>query len=256
MITTFLICLLSWESYTFAKDPDLSYGDDTNHQAKSNVIAKSSVLGRHVGHIPWVSWSQLVHSVTAARCTLLSNGSLLDRSAAFKDISEHDPYLLSTARSISSDTVCHLPIFLFFHNEKCPVCRLLIDEISTNPEFELLSEYMTMVSVETLDDLIHTYPYPRPRLYGMSPLSRGSGRRLGLSVREKELLQKTLAPQGEYVPRVFFLFPHNGSVMPVFNKGPDSDSSHLHFYSKVESLLGSMVSAIRIMDKKVNVYNL
>ncbi|AAZ12451.1 hypothetical protein, conserved [Trypanosoma brucei brucei TREU927] len=252
MLINFLVILMLWGSSIFGEMLEPNYRGHGTQNTRSGTSSTSSTLVRHTGHIPWVNWPQLVHRVSVARCTVLSNGFSGDVNANDTYDGQRDLHLLATSRSQSPIALCHLPVFIFFHKENCPACRMLIEELGVSPEFELLSEYMTMVSAETVDEILRSSPYPRPAFGEIHPRLRGNKRRTKQNGKGEDEMIKAMSPQGEYYPRVLFLFPHNGSVMPVFNNGLDHDSAHIHFYGRAKSLLRGMMSAIRIMDAKVD----
>ncbi|KEG08406.1 hypothetical protein DQ04_07261010 [Trypanosoma grayi] len=217
---------------------------------------QKDLLRQYTRHIPWIKWNQLVHSVTRAQCTLLKGSS--SYYSIGQDVKTHTVgedavwHFLATSRSASSNKMCHLPIMLLFHQNGCPACQELLDDVGKSAEFELLSEYMTLVSAKTLDDTIRHYPYPQPRIGGNFSFRRRDRKRKELKKGKANVMRETFAGQGEYFPRVFFLFPHNGSVMPIFNQGMNIDPSYLHFYHDAPSLVRSMMSALRMMNEAVD----
>ncbi|KAH9597914.1 hypothetical protein LSM04_006385 [Trypanosoma melophagium] len=221
---------------------------------KGTEESQDNILRKYTGHIAWMKWRQLVRSVTAAQCTLIEHdgSSILSRDNSNTIKKDYEMRLLTTARSASHSAICHLPILLFFHRNDCPACQSLLQALGKSAEFELLSEYMTMVAVDTLEDMTGYYPYPKPHFY--RDVFRANGRRRKTRMRREEAdaVQEAFAGQGEYFPRIFFLFPQNGSTMPIVNGGLESDPTHLHFYHEPSSLVQSMMLALQIMNKAVS----
>ncbi|EAN90736.1 hypothetical protein, conserved [Trypanosoma cruzi] len=214
-----------------------------------------TAMQKFAGHIPWIEWRQLIRIVTAARCTLLSTLAAPSASGS-TDLpgtgGDKKMHSLAAAHSESSNEICLRPIMLLFHQHECLACHALLKNVGISAEFELLSEYMTMVVAESLEDITEKYPYPLPHFHNDS-LFVNRGRRKGKLRREEaEALREAFAGQGEYFPRVFFVFPQNGSVMPIFNEEGDSDPAHPHFYHEATSLVRSMMVALWTMNKAVS----
>ncbi|KPA77307.1 hypothetical protein ABB37_07196 [Leptomonas pyrrhocoris] len=65
------------------------------------------------------------------------------------------------------------------------------------------------------------------------------------------LVQHTFANPNEYVLRIIFMYPHNGSVMrDVVNEGIFDGSSpdYLHFYTSATHFFSAVKKAVRVMD--------
>ncbi|ESL06270.1 hypothetical protein TRSC58_06058 [Trypanosoma rangeli SC58] len=165
---------------------------------------------------------------------------------------EKEVRFLAEARSESFNELCHRPIMLLFYRDDCSACHALLQGLGNSAEFELLSEYMTMVVADSMVDITEKYPYPQPHFRNHSLFFHGGRRGKVLKMKEAEAVQEAFAGQGEYFPRVFFIFPQNGSVMPIFNQGEDSNPSFLHFYHETSSLLHSMMVALWTMNEAVN----
>lgn len=247
----FMFLYLFFASASGRKDSlgeGLHMGNDNNIQTDD--------LREFTGHISWISWKELVRSTTAARCTMLSNdtyfGSAVGVQKSATDIENSEPGL-SSFRSASFNKLCHIPIMLLFHKGDCPGCNILLQKLGNSTEFELLSDYMTMVAAHSVEEMIIDYPYPRPYLKDdMLLLSESRKKEKKLKGEKADAVRKALAGQGEYFPRIYFLFSHNGSVMPIVNQGSDSDSMHLHFYLETTSLLRSMMLALQTMNEAVD----
>ncbi|EKF27846.1 hypothetical protein MOQ_008421 [Trypanosoma cruzi marinkellei] len=214
-----------------------------------------TAMQKFAGHIPWIEWRQLIRIVTAARCTLLSSLAAPSASGA-TDLpgggGEKKMHSLAAAQSESLNEICHRPIMLLFHQHECPACHALLKNLGISAEFELLSEYMTMVVAESLEEMTEKYPYPLPYFQNDSLFLNKSRRKGKLRKEEAEALREAFAGQGEYFPRVFFVFPQNGSAMPIFNEEGDSDPAHPHFYHEASSLVRSMMVALWTMNKAVS----
>ncbi|RNF06580.1 uncharacterized protein Tco025E_07531 [Trypanosoma conorhini] len=216
-----------------SRDRDVPYKSD-----QESVGANA--LQQFTGHIPWIGWRQLVRTVTAARCTLLvstvaaSHAGVGDAAGRVEEIETH---LLAGARSESLNELCHRPIMLLFYRDDCSACHALLQDLGNSAEFELLSEYMTMVFAESMVDLTENYPYPLPHFRNDSLFLHRGSRKGKLRMGEAETVREAFAGQGEYFPRVFFIFPQNGSVMPIFNQGVDSNPSFPNFYPETSFII-------------------
>ncbi|RNE97610.1 hypothetical protein TraAM80_09234 [Trypanosoma rangeli] len=216
---------------------------------------QTNALQKFTSHISWIEWRQLVRNIAVARCTLLKRTVASSRSGV-SDSSEVDEEeemrLLAGARSESFNELCHRPIMLLFYRDDCSACHALLQGLGNSAEFELLSEYMTMVVADSMVEITENYPYPQPHFRNDSLFFHGGRRKNILQMKETEAVQEGFAGQGEYFPRVLFIFPQNGSVMPIFNQGEDSNPSFLHFYHETSSLLHSMMVALWTMNEGVN----
>ncbi|KAG8342378.1 hypothetical protein TRVL_06795 [Trypanosoma vivax] len=230
-------------------------GDFNDRGAGYSSGTANDPLTKYLGHLPWLEWRQLIRRVSAARCTVLSRDAS-QLGTQWNDTTHSDgvgAQLLREARSLYPDRICHLPIFLLFSKNGCSACTELFSKLGSSVEFELLSEYMTLVYAESIKDLRKTGLYPRPSFFSDSHLNH---RKHSLFKQNENDIWKAFALQGEYFPRILFIFPHNGTVMPVFNSGLDSDTDHFHFYREVNSLLKSMLAALRVMNKDIDVSEL
>ncbi|ORC86271.1 uncharacterized protein TM35_000291530 [Trypanosoma theileri] len=225
------------------------------YRHKGTEESRESILKKYTGHIAWMNWRQLVRTVTVAQCTLLEHdaSSILprDNSNEMKKKSQGIKFL-TTARSASPSPICHLPIFLFFHRNDCPACKSLVQELGKSAEFELLSEYMTMVATETMEDMTEYYPYPKPHVYRDVGRTHGMRKKTRMRKEESDAIKQAFAGQGEYFPRIYFLFPQNGTLMPIVNSAMDADPGHLNFYHEPSSLIESMMLALQMMNGAVS----
>lgn len=102
------------------------------------------------------------------------------------------------------------PIMMVVHKTWCAACRAVGQAFATSPEAELLSKYFVMANVEDDDE-------PSDKKYAI---------------------------QGQYNPRVLFLYP-DGEVADIVNE--KGDPAHLHFYPEISDLVKSMIQALRLI---------
>jgi protein-disulfide reductase (glutathione) len=102
------------------------------------------------------------------------------------------------------------PIMMVVHKTWCAACRAVGEAFATSPEAELLSKYFVMANVEDDDE-------PSDKKYAI---------------------------QGQYNPRVLFLYP-DGEVADIVNE--KGDPTHLHFYPEISDLVKSMIQALKVI---------
>ena len=116
------------------------------------------------------------------------------------------------ADAIATATREDKPIMMVIHKTWCPACLMLGEDVQNSAEIELLSEYFVMADVEDDDE-------PPDKKYAI---------------------------QGQYNPRILFLYP-NGDVADIINE--TGEPQHLHFYPDVPSLVQSMLRALRVIKR-------
>lgn len=186
--------------------------------------------------------------------------------------------------------LCRRPLVFFSGRDRnCGSCQQLTRELigEYRAEWDLLRSYVTLVDGgDPLTDTLMRWPFPLPyneaaaaALTNLSLPDLPEGDDMLLEWKEEvslaeatlhqhatkllqlppsllthrwsQLIRHTYAAQSEYMMRVVFLYPHNGSLMQdVANDDLLSGkSSALHFYYTAPSLLDSIAKSLRVMKR-------
>lgn len=101
------------------------------------------------------------------------------------------------------------PIMLIIHKTWCPACKQMRKKFEQSAEIEALSEHFVMSHAEDDDE-------PSDERY---------------------------APNGAYSPRLLFINPENGDLLPITNPAA-SDPSSPHFYGSAPEVVRGMVACL------------
>ncbi|RNA02100.1 thioredoxin domain-containing 12 [Brachionus plicatilis] len=102
------------------------------------------------------------------------------------------------------------PIFVLIQKSWCKACQNLKDSLAESLKFKELSELFYMISYED----------------------------------EEETKEKSYTPDGNYIPRIFFLNSAGGPRHDIYNENGNPD--YKYFYSNADQVVHSMEKAIEI----------
>ncbi|XP_041983175.1 thioredoxin domain-containing protein 12-like [Aricia agestis] len=109
----------------------------------------------------------------------------------------------------------HKPVMVIIHKSWCPACKKLKSRFAESAEIESLSPHFVMVNL----------------------------------IDEEEPKSNTFAPDGTYIPRIFFVSPTGSVDHDIYNE--EGSRQFKYFYSRPEHIAKSMRKVLQKYNKDV-----